>query len=1101
MQTPFDITAPLPTGTVLLEASAGTGKTWTIGKLVTRYVAEGAARLEEMLVVTFGRAASEELRSGVRRALWTTLEALRARDADDPVVRMLLQGTPEQIADAERRLTEALASYDAATITTTHGFCQTVLRSLGVAGDTDRDARLVDEVDDLLGEVVDDLYVRGFAVDAAPPAFDRAEAGRIARTVIDNPQARIEPRDAAPRSDAARRVGFATRVREELAVRMRRGGLLGYDDLLTRLADALAGENSPAAVRMRERWKVVLVDEFQDTDPVQWEVFERAFHGHSTLVLIGDPKQAIYAFRGGDVITYLEAASVADARQSLGRTYRTDGAVLDPLQVILEGTRLGEHDIVVPPIEAHHAGSRLVGAPGASRCRIRVMDRATLGWQGSGLPSIGALRTAVAADVAHEIAELLASGATFDGKPVRPGDVAVLAHTGRQLNEVYEALAARGIPAVLAGGGSVVRTPAAAAWLALLLAMDAPHRTGLVRAAALTDLLGYDAEQIDVGGDVLTDDLARLVRSYADLFAERGLAAVMAALDTLGLSTRLLRREGGERDLTDIRHLAEILHTEAREKRLGLAALIARLRELIEDERRSPSTARRRRLDSDAEAVQLVTIHGSKGLEYVACYVPFLFDRWVPKETAFPAFHLPADEHGRRVRAVDVGGPPPRRDNVAAHLAEEAGESLRLAYVALTRAKGQVVMWWAPTNNARTSPLHRLLVGRSPGQVDVPDEVDIGTDADAIAALRAWEARGGPVVEPARHEGQPPAVTTAEREALDVRRFTRDLDLSWRRTSYSALTRDAGVHALGATSDPEPTVVGVQDEQEAPVASARPVVPGDLPSPMNGLPMGARFGSLVHAVLEEADPRAPDLRAEMLDRIEEFLIDWPLELDEEVLADALVAVCDTPLGSLAPGRTLRDLGRDVRLCEVEFEMPLVGGDVSDPAATPVVLGAIAALLRHHLPEGDPIRGYADALDRAELGGQVLRGYLTGSLDVVLSVDGRYLVADYKTNWLGPYEEDRTAADYAPVLLAEAMGHSDYPLQALLYAVVLHRYLRWRLPGYDPATHLGGVLYLYVRGMCGPDTPLVEGEPCGVFAWQPPPELVCELSDLLDGGAR
>ncbi|NUS50376.1 MAG: exodeoxyribonuclease V subunit beta, partial [Nocardioidaceae bacterium] len=277
-----------------------------------------------------------------------------------------------------------------------------------------------------------------------------------------------------------------------------------------------------------------------------------------------------------------------------------------------------------------------------------------------------------------------------------------------------------------------------------------------------------------------------------------------------------------------------------------------------------------------------------------------------------------------------------------------------------------------------------------------------------------------------------------------------------------------------------------------------------VPSPMRTLPVGATFGSLVHAVLEHADPRADDLRAELLGHIDEQLVWWPVELDRQVLADALVAVCDSPLGPLA-GTTLRDIPLPDRLRELEFELPLAGGDLV-ARAPDVRLGALAPLLRRHLDPGDPVRGFADALDHPQLGGQPLRGYLTGSVDVVLRLPGpRYLVVDYKTNWLGGVpvdgEPQLTADDYRPAALAGAMGHSDYPLQALLYAVVLHRYLRWRQPDYDPATHLGGVLYLYLRGMCGPETPVVDGHPCGVWSWQPPVALVEELSDLLDGRVR
>jgi exodeoxyribonuclease V beta subunit len=181
---------------------------------------------------------------------------------------------------------------------------------------------------------------------------------------------------------------------------------------------------------------------------------------------------------------------------------------------------------------------------------------------------------------------------------------------------------------------------------------------------------------------------------------------------------------------------------------------------------------------------------------------------------------------------------------------------------------------------------------------------------------------------------------------------------------------------------------------------------------------------------------------------------------------------------------------------LDFEIPLAGGDVRG-AVPNVSVSDAGQLLRAHLPAGDPVAPYADRLTSAALGNQSLRGYLAGSIDAVLRLpDERYLVVDYKTNYLGD-----NAADYSHARLAEAMLHSDYPLQALLYIVVLHRFLRWRVAGYQPERHLGGVLYLFVRGMCGADTPVVDGQPCGVFSWQPPAELVVALSDLLDEGRR
>jgi exodeoxyribonuclease V beta subunit len=283
----------------------------------------------------------------------------------------------------------------------------------------------------------------------------------------------------------------------------------------------------------------------------------------------------------------------------------------------------------------------------------------------------------------------------------------------------------------------------------------------------------------------------------------------------------------------------------------------------------------------------------------------------------------------------------------------------------------------------------------------------------------------------------------------------------------------------------EPEVVELDDEvAEIPlVASA---TGADVPSPMADLPSGAKFGTLVHAVLETADPFAGDLTAELEAQIREHAVWWRVDVEASELAAAMVPMHDTPLGSLADGLTLRQIGLRDRMREMDFEFPLAGGD----------LRGVGELLRMHLPKDDPLASYADRLTGPALGGQSLKGYLSGSVDAVLRVGERYVVVDYKTNWLGDPSRPLTAADYARPRLVEAMLHSDYPLQALLYSVVLHRFLRWRLPGYDPERHLGGVMYLFLRGMCGPDTPVVDGHPAGVFDWQPPPSLVTAMSDVV-----
>lgn len=360
-----------------------------------------------------------------------------------------------------------------------------------------------------------------------------------------------------------------------------------------------------------------------------------------------------------------------------------------------------------------------------------------------------------------------------------------------------------------------------------------------------------------------------------------------------------------------------------------------------------------------------------------------------------------------------------------------------------------------------------------------------------MARFREWEAAGGPVIEEAAVAAAPPVPAKPVPVELDSRHFHRDIDTGWRRTSYSSLVRVA--EATGVTSEPE---IAELDDETADFPLTESASGADVPSLMAALPSGATFGSLVHAILENADPGADDFAADLENQVRQQLRWWSVDVLPADLATALVPMWDTSLGPLAGGLTLRQIGLRDRLRELDFEFPLAGGDVRDPTAT-LTVSDVGDLLRTHLPAHDPFAPYADRLRSGSMGGQSLRGYLAGSIDAVLRLPGqRFLVVDYKTNHLGD-----SAADYSPQRLAEAMLHSDYPLQALLYTVALHRFLRWRLPGYDPARHLGGVLYLFLRGMCGPATPVFDGHPCGVFSWRPPAELVVALSDLLDEGKR
>ena len=1111
-EAPFDLCGDLPTGTTVLEASAGTGKTYTLAALAARYVAEGHATLPQLMLVAFGREATRELRERVRERLTDVERALADPDAarrhPDTVTASLASVDDAEVRRRRVRLAEALAHFDAATIATTHQFCQEMLAGLGIVGDTDPEAQFVEQIDDVITEVVDDFYVRAYGrADAPEPHFARELALGIGRAVIGDPEARIAPGvgEALDRA-AGVRANFARKVREEVERRKRGRRLYTYDDMLTRLHRALTDPRlgDAACRRLRSRFSVVLVDEFQDTDPIQWDILRVAFHGTTTLTFIGDPKQAIYGFRGADVVSYLAARRSAGTHATLATNYRSDAALLRALDTLWNGTALGDERIVVRPVAAAHQGRRLHGAPCNTPLRLRVVPRAGLraNW---GMPAVDAVRDRVAADVAADTAALLAAPSTWTGRDgtrdLGPGDVAVLVRTNAQGALVRDALAAAGVPAVFGGTSSVFATVSAADWLTLLEAVEQPGRTTRIRAAAVSCFLGRTAAELDADPDAVLSEVGELVRRWGAVLRDRGVAAFLETLSArTGLPARLLATAGGERRLTDIRHIGQVLHAEAVAGSLGVVAIVEWLAlRMAEAPGRSaePRPERSRRLESDADAVQVLTVHKCKGLEFPVVHVPFGWDRWVADK---PEQVLHHDADDRRVRAVGGVTDPGWADHVRGARREEDGEDLRLLYVALTRAQGQLVLWWAPSKSTTASAVHRLLFGRPEPGTDLVPTIPVPDDAavwERLAGLAGPEIAVEPVDRRPATPYMPPGDAGT---GLVAARFDRALDLAWRRSSYSSLTA-AAHEAPEATSEPEEDAL--TDEAELEIEASTGAAIG---SPMADLPVGAAFGVLVHTVLETADTTAPDLAGELERVAGEALARRPIaDVDPAVLARALFPVVQTPLG--LEQLRLRDLGPRDRLAELDFELPLAGGDRGGDPAT-VTLAQVSTLLRRHLTAEDPLAAYPDAL--AGLGEQVLRGYLTGSIDAVLRTpSGRFVVVDYKTNWLGPIgptgPEPLTSAHYGPTQLAAAMIRAHYPLQALLYAVALHRYLRWRLPGYAPEEHLGGVRYLFLRGMCGAGSPVAgapgpDGAVSGVFGWSPPPELVVELSTLLDGGA-
>jgi exodeoxyribonuclease V beta subunit len=1126
----FDVCGPLPRGTTLLEASAGTGKTFTIAALTARYVAEEGLPIERLLVITFTRMATGELRERVRERLVRAFDGLvdvlagNEPSEDDDILQILAAVPRAEREQRRNRLAKAIAEFDAATIETTHGFCLQVLYGLGTAGDVDRDVVLVEDVRDMVDEVVDDLYLRKFAHRDNTIAFSREDAGKVARKALDIPDAHLVPPLSNGDDLESTRRRFAERVRTEVEARKRALKILTYDDVLLRLRNTLSdpSRGSVARSRLRERYDVVLVDEFQDTDPVQWDIMRTAFDTEGkTLVLIGDPKQAIYAFRGADVHTYLKAKATVQSKWTLDVNWRSDEGLLAAYDALFQGAHLGQVGITYRNVRAAPPNTepRLLGAPVSTPMRVRVVHTAD-GLLPTYQQKVKApeARDLIACDLAAQTVELLGAkpeitAPQHDGtksRTLHPGDIAVLVRSNRQATTVCDALLEANVPAVIGGAGSVFASGPAREWLRFLEALEQPASNTRASLAAMTQFIGWTAEQVADKENVQRwEDLHGWLHTWGRLLRDRGVAtlyeSVTAARD---VPARALRRPSGERFMTDLRHVAQLLHDAAVTEGVGPTALANWLgRRILEADRDSENEERTRRLESDAQAVQVITVHRSKGLEFPVVMVPYAWDGWSFRIDV-PVFH---DLDTTNERTIDVGCPGP---DLTAHRklqeAEEQGESLRLLYVALTRARHQAVLWWAGAKDTKNSSLSRLLFDRGPdGQIPAS-----GTRAQPDEAVVSAFSALGPevvverVVQPLGIRWHHDLESSSE---LEVGVFDRELDTNWRRASYSSITSAAHEQPTIA-SEPEAEVTLDEGTSGVP----RRVLAGasstdDLDETrfrsvrlaLAAMPGGTLVGTLIHGVMERVAFDAPDLVAEVDHalRLEQAYFNVDLGNREDVIR-GLCASIESPLG-LTGGLRLRDMTRDNRLDELGFELPLVGGDDANAGRDDDLrVTDLATLLVEHLGRDDPVYAYAERLRDPALGGHPLRGYLTGSLDLVLRLpDDRFVLADYKTNRLSAADEVPTAWHYRPVAIESAMAEAHYPLQALLYSAALHRYLRWRQPDYDPARHLGGVLYLFLRGMSAAEPTLFGSRPCGVWSWCPPADLVTALSDLFDQGAR
>lgn len=850
-------------------------------------------------------------------------------------------------------------------------------------------------------------------------------------------------------------------VRSRMQASKRQAHQLSFDDLLKDLDGALGSSlGERLCERIRTTYRVAMIDEFQDTDPQQYRIFHRLYGGHqdTALLMIGDPKQAIYGFRGADIFTYIQARRNVSAHYTLGRNWRSSGALVGAVNGLFERAKdpfIYEADIPFLPVEAQ------------GKSKALLLDGVTAPvlhcWQLTGQPTFnrGDYQSKMARATAAEIHRLLTLAregkALIGSEPVKAGDIAVLVRTGAEGKLVQQELARLAIASVyLSNRESVLEQVEAREILLILHACQNPSEERSLRAALATGLFDLDAKALD---ELASDERAwesavQEFMEYRKVWHKRGVLAMLRALlHRRNLAASLLASPYGERRLTNFLHLGELLQQVSCELD-GEYALLRWLGEAVN--RQSGQDAEQiLRLESERKLVQIVTIHKSKGLEYPLVFLPFICSH---RSADTPLYHE-ADEAGNRT-ILDLTG---AEDSLAEADKERLAEDLRLLYVALTRGVYATWLGLAPVRSgngkSEKTDLHQTAIGYL---LQKGEEGDAATLATALGSL-AQDLPGVAVGEPSLTR---PAPLPAEEEQLgepQVRRFGGTLERDWWISSYSGLAAQGHGHSKGVLANP-----GFDDEVVTEAAALAAEEPVQAPQPsIFTFPKGARPGTLLHSLFETIDfeSAAGEPLAEHIATLlaqDGFDESWA-----QVLQQQVEAVLDTPLetGFGEPVR-LRDLAPERKQVELEFFLPM--GRVTAPALT--------ALCQQH----DPLSRGNKPLSFA-----TVQGMLKGFIDLVFEWQGRWYLLDYKSNHLG-----MSPADYSRPALEQAMVEHRYDLQYQLYSLALHRLLSLRLPGYDFDQHFGGVFYLFLRGM-------PQG---GIFHTRPSRELVLGLDRLFSEGA-
>ncbi|EIY4765121.1 exodeoxyribonuclease V subunit beta [Vibrio cholerae] len=1171
-------------GARLIEASAGTGKTYTIAGLYLRLVlGHGCAEtrhahplsVDQILVVTFTEAATAELRDRIRRRLHDARLAFARGASEDPLLRSLLaEFTDHSLAvslllNAERQMDEAA-------IFTIHGFCQRMLTQNAFESGSRFENEFVTDESRLKAQVVADYWRRQFyplpislasevrrlwpapsallaeiaGYLSGPPvklttplmegdlaALQQTQIARISeikqhwlaereeiepsvtgsdlhknsqnallrRLPILDSWAQSETQDLHVPSELeeftqsgllakskkgnppqlalfeqieaflAEPVSLKTPLlvhaihhcRHWLAKAKSTHHWLSFDDLLTQLSAALDNdEQGLLGERIRSLYPVAMIDEFQDTDPLQYSIFSRLYLDYPLcgLLMIGDPKQAIYAFRGADIFTYIKARNQVSAHYTLGTNWRSSAAMVAAVnQVFSSATHpfIYSDDIPFQPVAA---------SPGADKrhwsLEGQVQPALTYWWPEdldkpqSKTDYYAQMAEACAAQIQHILTASASGAATFHrGEAIEAGDLAVLVRTGNEARMVRDALSQQGIASVyLSNRDSVFASDVAQDIERLLLAVWQPEDERLLRAAVASNLFALTASELDAlnNDENEWEQLIAEFRQYRRLWSERGVLPMLrAVLTQRHIAERWLAESEGERWLTDYLHISELLQQATREIDSD-QGLLRFLTQAMADAAQGlgGSDEQIQRLESERRLVQIVTIHKSKGLEYPLVFLPFVMSY---RESSEGKYY----DTESATTWVDLTG---NEEALAKADQERLAEDLRLLYVALTRAVYGCFIGIAPLRNGNSSQeptsAHRSAMGF------LLQDGQEGGIADLQQALLKQCENLPDVVQcppPKRFEQayQPPQLD--ERE-LTARELSQAIDRRWRVTSYSGLVMQSS-HARNDPLQELPLLeVGGFDLDSAQERDGAALE--SVERSIFNFPRGARPGTFLHSLFEEVDFQQsahsePNTKI-ILDLMESEQI-------ESEWLPVLQHLVDTVLSTPLDGKALRlqQIMAAQRLTELEFLLPI---EVLD-----------APTLNRITQRHDPLSAHA-----GDLGFHAVQGMLKGFIDLVFQYQGRYYVLDWKSNHLG----DDPAA-YHPQRLGSAMAEHRYDLQYQIYALALHRFLRSRLAHYNYEQHFGGVFYLFLRGMDGRTDQ-------GVFHTKPSLALLDELDGLIAG---